>query len=130
MSSRFSLWFGPVASLGVLVAPLAFGQPVDPGKPCAADAQKLCPGVKPGHGALLACLAPKQDQVSQACKDMVQAKLQALVTACARDVQKFCADVPVGTGKVVECLDKNNDALSDDCKAEFTKAKAAVPSNK
>jgi hypothetical protein len=127
MPSRLSRWFATVASLGFVVAPLAFGQPVDPGKPCAADAQKLCPGVKPGQGALLACLEPKQDKISQACKDSVKAKLQALVTACAQDVQKFCDGVPMGTGKVIQCLDKNAAGLNDNCKAEFAKVKAAAP---
>jgi hypothetical protein len=130
MFSRVSPWSPLVALLGFLVAPVAFGQPIEPGKPCAADVQKLCPGVKSGHGALLACLEPKQDKVSPACKDAVKTKLQALVTACAVDVQKFCAGISMGTGKVIECLDKNSDGLSDNCKAEFTKAKAAVPPGK
>src|SRR5271170_6789176 len=78
MSSRVSPWSPLVALLGFVVAPVAFGQPIEPGQPCAADVQKLCPGVKPGHGAILACLEPKQDQISQACKDTVKAKLADL----------------------------------------------------
>src|SRR5277367_570101 len=103
MSSRVPAF---VALLSFAVAPLAFGQPVEPGKPCAADVQKLCPGVTPGHGAILACLEPKQDQISPACKEVVKAKLTALNDACQTDVQKFCAGVPMGTGKVIQCLKK------------------------
>jgi hypothetical protein len=127
MSSRLSPWFALVALLGFLVAPLAFGQPVEPGKPCAADVQKLCPGVKPGHGAILACLESKQEQISAACKEVVKAKLQDLITACNPDIQKFCAGVPMGTGKVIECLSKNAADVSDTCKAQWAKTKPAPP---
>jgi hypothetical protein len=127
MSSRVSPWSALVALLGFIVAPLAFGQPVEPGKPCAADVQKLCPGVKPGHGAILACLEPKQDQVSQACKDVVKAKLDALYAACQTDVQKFCASVEQGQGRVIKCLKKNAAGLSDSCKAQWAKTKPAPP---
>jgi hypothetical protein len=127
MSSRLSLWSPLVALLGFLVAPVAFGQPIEPGKPCAADVQKLCPGVKPGHGAILACLEPKQDQISQACKDAVKSKLADLYAACKPDVEKFCAGVAPGTGKVIQCLKQNSASVSDTCKAQWAKTKPAAP---
>jgi len=127
MSSRISPWSGVVGLLSLIATASAFGQPVEPGKPCAADVQKLCPGVTPGHGAILACLEPKQDQISPACKEVVKAKLTALNDACQTDVQKFCAGVPMGTGKVIQCLKKNAAGLSDTCKAQWAKTKPAPP---
>jgi len=123
MSSRLSL----ACVLGCLVSPLAFAQPVEPGKPCAADVKKLCPNVKQGHGAILQCLEGKVDQVSDACKDVVKAKLEELYAACKDDVVKFCANVEKGQGRIIKCLYKNKGGLSDSCKAEWAKAKAAAP---
>jgi hypothetical protein len=39
---------------------------------CGADIQKLCPGVQPGGGRILACLKQHKDEVSDACKQAVQ----------------------------------------------------------
>ena len=122
MSSRLSL----VCVLGFLVSPLALAQPTEPGKPCQADVKKLCPGVKQGHGAILQCLEGKQDQISDACKDVVKTKLADLYNACKDDVTKFCANVEQGQGKVIKCLQKNKAGLSDSCKAQWAKTKPAA----
>ncbi|MGO9829574.1 MAG: cysteine rich repeat-containing protein [Myxococcaceae bacterium] len=125
MSKLPRCWSALAAAAGFLVAPLAFGQPVEPGKPCAADVAKLCPGVKHGHGAILQCLEGKQDQISDACKDVVKAKLEELYSACKDDVAKFCASVEKGQGRIIKCLYKNKATLSDGCKAEWMKMKPA-----
>jgi hypothetical protein len=38
---------------------------------CETDIQKLCPGVPPGGGRILACLKQHKDQVSDGCKQAV-----------------------------------------------------------
>ena len=38
---------------------------------CEADVQKLCIGVQPGGGRILACLKQHKDQVSDGCKQAV-----------------------------------------------------------
>jgi hypothetical protein len=38
---------------------------------CDTDIQKLCPGVQPGGGRILACLKQHKDQVSDVCKQAV-----------------------------------------------------------
>jgi Golgi apparatus protein 1 len=35
---------------------------------CVADAEKLCPGVKPGAGRIIECLRTNQGNVSDACR--------------------------------------------------------------
>ncbi len=39
---------------------------------CEADIRKLCAGVQPGGGRILACLKQHKDQVSDGCKQAVQ----------------------------------------------------------
>jgi hypothetical protein len=124
MSRPSSICSALVGAAALLVSPLAFAQS-DPGKPCQADVKKLCPGIKPGHGRILACLEGKEDQVSPACKEDFKAKAQAVYDACKGDVEKFCASVEKGQGRVLQCLKKNEATLSDSCKAVFAKAKAA-----
>jgi hypothetical protein len=38
---------------------------------CETDIQKLCTGVQPGGGRILACLKQHKDQVSDGCKQAV-----------------------------------------------------------
>jgi hypothetical protein len=38
---------------------------------CAADVQKLCAGIRPGGGRIIACLKQHQDQVSNQCKQAI-----------------------------------------------------------
>jgi phage terminase large subunit-like protein len=38
---------------------------------CETDAQKLCAGVQPGGGRVVACLKEHKDQVSDGCKQAI-----------------------------------------------------------
>lgn len=40
---------------------------------CLADARRLCTGIKPGEGRIKECLVAKSDQLSAACKAVMQA---------------------------------------------------------
>ncbi|HZX43854.1 MAG TPA: cysteine rich repeat-containing protein [Myxococcaceae bacterium] len=105
----------------LLAAPLAFAQSSEPGKPCKADLEKICPGVEPGHGRILACLEGKTDQLSPACKDDVSKKLNAFYKACKPDADKLCATVEQGGGRVMQCLKDNEASLSKSCKKVWEK---------
>jgi len=63
----------PVALLLVLSAgaALAADQPLSqsPRAACKSDVDKLCPGIQPGGGRIIACLKQNEAQVSAACKD-------------------------------------------------------------
>lgn len=39
--------------------------------PCAEDAARLCPGMRPGDGRLGACLGQARDEVSPACREFL-----------------------------------------------------------
>jgi hypothetical protein len=40
---------------------------------CRSDFIKLCPGTRPGGGRGLECLAKQKDQVSEACRKVLEA---------------------------------------------------------
>jgi hypothetical protein len=52
-------------------AQTASSQVSDARTACAADIQKLCAGVAPGGGRILACLKQHKDQVSNGCKQAI-----------------------------------------------------------
>ena len=108
----------------LLAAPVALAEPV-PGKACKADLEKACPGIEPGQGRILACLEGKTDQLSQACKDDVSKKFNALYKACRADAQKLCPDTEMGGGKLLQCLGDNEKSLSSSCKKVWGKPKSS-----
>jgi hypothetical protein len=124
MSSRHrSLWSALLGAGVLLAASVALAEPVA-GKACKADLDKVCPGVEPGQGRILACLEGKLDQLSQACKDDVSKKFNALYKACRPDAQKLCPGVEMGGGKVLQCLGDNEASLSSSCKKVWGKPKS------
>ena len=124
MPSRHRSTWPALLGAGVLLAaPLVFAQGVEPGKACKADLEKLCPGVEPGQGRILACIEGKTDQLSQACKDDVSKKLDAFYKGCKADADKLCASVVRGEGRVMQCLKDNEASLSKSCKKVWGKGK-------
>jgi hypothetical protein len=71
--------------LGMAAAPFAIGDDTPPPAhespshegmkdvraACQGDVKKLCPGVQPGGGRLIACLKEHQDEVSDGCKEAI-----------------------------------------------------------
>ncbi len=45
---------------------------------CAADFQKLCPGVTPGHGAVAQCVRGHVQELSPDCKSALMARREAM----------------------------------------------------
>ena len=124
MSCRRSLWSALVGAGALLVSFAVNAEPVA-GKACKADLEKVCPGIEPGQGRILACLEGKTDQLSQACKDDVSKKFNALYKACRPDAQKLCPDTEMGGGKLLQCLGDNEAKLSSSCKKVWGKPKAS-----
>jgi len=56
-------------------AQTASPQPSDARAACASDVQKLCAGVPPGGGRVLACLKQHKDEVSDGCKQAILAAM-------------------------------------------------------
>jgi hypothetical protein len=124
MSSRHRSFWSALLGAGFLfAAPAVLAQPA-PSKACKADLEKVCPGVEAGHGRILACLADKTADLSQACKDDVSKKLTALHKACRADAEKLCPGVEMGGGRLLQCLGDNDTALSSSCKKVWGKPKS------
>jgi len=59
-----------------LLATTAIAQTAAERAACRSDFQKLCKGTKPGGGRVLACLSQQRDQLSEACRKVVDAHAQ------------------------------------------------------
>ena len=124
LSRHVSFWSALVCSGALLVGLTAFAKGLEPGKACKADLDKLCPGVEPGHGRILACLEGKTDQLSPACKDDTSQKLTSFYKACEADMKKLCGTVERGEGRVIQCLNDKEASLSKSCKKIWGSAKS------
>src|ERR1700692_1733782 len=74
---------------------------------CAEDAQKLCPGVQPGGGRIVACLKEHKDSLSDRCKQAAALaanpnsssapSASSVSPASGTNVSGAAASVPVAT---------------------------------
>ena len=124
MTRHRSSWSLLLGAGILLAAPVVLAEPV-PGKACKADLEKACPGIEPGQGRILACLQGNTDQLSQACKDDVSKKFNALYKACRPDAEKLCPGTEMGGGKLLQCLGDNEKSLSSSCKKVWGKPKSS-----
>ena len=92
-------------------------------KACAKDIKSLCAHVRPGGGALTACVKDHFSDLSTECQIAI-VKAAAVGRACKADMTKFCADVKPGKGSKAECLKSHAADLSDSCKEAMAQADA------
>lgn len=81
---------------------------------CGADLETHCKGVKPGAGAIRACLVQNQASISPNCVatiDVVFPLLAARAEAqeaapklCANDARRHCSEFREGNARVLRCL--------------------------
>lgn len=64
--------FGLIAIGAAMLAPAALAQTAAERAACQDDFKKLCPGVMPGGGRPLACLAKQKEKLSPACLKVVE----------------------------------------------------------
>ena len=107
---------------GLSVVPSPAAETTHPqGGPCRADVEKLCKGVQPGHGGIMACLAKNEDALSPACKEVrgkAKQKMREARGACWNDIQTLCRDVKPGQGGILRCLQEKDAQVSPECKKE------------
>jgi hypothetical protein len=119
----------PIARIAAMMLALvaaapawAQGPPRGPMQPlivCLADYQRLCPGVPPGGGRIMACLNAQAEKLSQACFQALAERGLALTAAlrlCRTDYDRLCLGVPVGRGQALACLLDNRARLSAGCR--------------
>ncbi len=101
---------------------------------CGADIEKHCKGVKPGGGAISACLAKNSSRISNGCADTFEAALGLLVKRaaaqdaapklCAADAERLCSNFREGRARVLRCLIRvdNRRRVSNKCNQAITDA--------
>jgi hypothetical protein len=77
---------------------------------CRADAQKLCAGVAPGGGRVVACLRANEAQVTAECKAQLGA-----AEACAAEVKKLCPQAD-GEASLRQCARAKRSEISAGCR--------------
>jgi hypothetical protein len=102
-----------IGTLLALVAAATYAQAGS--EPCKADFEKYCPGVRPGGGAVGACVKEHGSMFSPVCKQALAA-LDAFARACGDDLKKHCPGVQPGEGRVEQCLKQHEGQLSPACK--------------
>lgn len=95
-------------------------------KPCKADVEKFCKGVKPGEGRIVACLKAHEAELTAECKAKgLEAKAKAAdkAEACKADLEKFCKGVKGKKGEKGRCLKEHQKELSAGCAADLVQRK-------
>ena len=103
--------------LGLALATPARGQ--DVGGPCLADAQRLCPDLKPGR-KLGRCLQDHQTEFSPECKayiEELETRRRTFQESCSGDIRTFCVNTATGRGRIRRCLQENEQRLSPECRS-------------
>jgi hypothetical protein len=96
---------------------------------CKADAEKLCKGIVPGAGRIVACLKSHENELSPACKEKLaaeEARFEQVKEACQPDAEKFCKAIAPGGGRIAACLKAHESDLSPACQRIFAMVEAAV----
>ena len=99
---------------------------------CGADLEKYCKGVKPGGGAIGACLA--RNNISTGCAatfkaafvllDKRAAAQAAAPQLCAAEMKRVCKNFQSGSGRILRCLIRRDNIrkVSNKCNQAITDA--------
>jgi len=114
-----------IAALAVAltVSGSAFAAPSTMARICAKDIKTVCADVKPGSGALKACVKEHFSDLSTDCQIAI-VKAAAVGRACKADVKQFCSGVKPGKSRVAECVQSHISEVSEGCKEALVKAGA------
>ena len=94
---------------------IGYGEAIrTPTSACGADLERNCKGVKPGGGAIQACMANNRANVSDNCiatvdivYTLLEERAQAQAAApelCANDARRRCPEFRPGNARVLNCL--------------------------
>lgn len=81
---------------------------------CASDAQRLCSAAGHGGGQSATCLYQHRDQLSEECREVVDARERAR-TACKSELVKYCKETGDRPMLRPGCLARNRANLSSSC---------------
>lgn len=101
---------------------------------CGADIEKHCGGVRPGGGAIKACLAKNANKISGACTQTFEnvfallakrAEAQAAVPQlCRADAERLCSNFRQGNARIIRCLTRSDNVrkVTNKCNDAITNA--------
>ena len=89
---------------------------------CTADFTKVCAGVQPGEGRIMACVRIHFGQLSAPCQSALLANV-TITRACKADAEQKCAGIQPGGGRIQACMKDNFTELSARCQHALLLAK-------
>lgn len=101
---------------------------------CGADIEKHCSNVRPGNGAIKACLAKNANQISGKCTQTFEnvfallakrAAAQAAVPqVCRADAERLCSNFRQGNARILRCLIRSDNVrkVTNKCNQAITDA--------
>ena len=89
---------------------------------CAADLTKVCAGVQPGDGRILACVREHFGQLSTPCQNALMANV-TITRVCKADAEQRCAGIQSGGGRIQACMQDHFTELSEPCQHALLLAK-------
>lgn len=87
---------------------------------CRDDYRNFCPGVTPGGGRILSCLAENKEDLTPSCYKAFT--VAAAIRSCTPDYHALCSHVPPGEDRAVQCLGDHADQVSETCSRALTAA--------
>jgi hypothetical protein len=89
---------------------------------CAADFTKVCAGVQPGEGRVMACVKEHFGQLSAPCQNALLANV-TITRVCKADAEQKCAGTQPGGGRIQACMKDHFTELSEPCQHALLLAK-------
>ena len=101
---------------------------------CGADIEKQCKGVRPGGGAISACLAKNSSRISSRCAETFEAAFvllarraaaqEAAPKVCAAEAKRLCSNFRPGGARILRCLirEDNIRKVTNKCNQAITDA--------
>ncbi len=101
---------------------------------CGADIEKQCKGVKPGGGAIAACLAKNSSSISSRCAETFEAAFvllakraaaqEAAPALCAAEAKRLCSNFREGNARILRCLIREDNVrkVTNKCNQAITDA--------
>jgi hypothetical protein len=89
---------------------------------CAADFMKVCAGVQPGEGRIMACVREHFGQLSGPCQNALLANV-TITRVCKADAEQKCAGIQPGGGRIQACMKDHFTELGERCQHALLLAK-------
>jgi hypothetical protein len=89
---------------------------------CAADFAKVCAGVQPGDGRIMACAGEHFGELSAPCQNALLANV-TITRVCKADEEQKCAGLQPGGGRIQACMKDHFSELGERCRHALLLAK-------